>query len=321
MGQILSHSEVEAILSAVDFSVPLATLPSTARASEKTAEATLYDFEHPVPLRPSQLEGLRLASASTSQSLQDELTNVLHSSVIVNFLGVEQSTFRDYLCTAEKPTCLAILESAETSHSCLLEISRSLVFTLIDRLMGGQPSEDSPSVTMTRPFTEVETRLIDKTLQAILPDLLGKTSSRNSPRMTRLVSDGTLIPEASSNEAVALVSYEVVCGPSQGLMQLCIPWKQVSLASSSNPAEAGELRDRWRSGAIKVPVVATARIATVKLSTRELASLNPGDVLLTDASPSDELSLEVDGYEIFRGTPGQSHDRKVIRLTTSVVSE
>jgi flagellar motor switch protein FliM len=52
-----------------------------------------------------------------------------------------------------------------------------------------------------------------------------------------------------------------------------------------------------------------------------LAGLQPGDILLTDVLSSAEVSLEVDGREIFRGTPGQRHNRKVVCLSARIASE
>lgn len=319
MGQILSPSEVEAILSAINFASNPSSSSSPETAAIPIADLKAYDFEHPEPLRNSQMDSLRLAAAATSQSLEGGLTNVLRTSVSVNFLGVEQSTFRDYLGTAESPGCIAVFESSPASNGIwLLDIGRSLAFTIVDCMLGGQPSEDHPAVTMPRPFTEVEARLIEKAVKAFLPELAGDITRQSSLRMTRLVADSTTIPEANSNEAVALVSFEFTCAQTQGLMQLCIPWKQVARTSQLLPTEKGELRQIMQSGAIKIPVTATARIARLKLSTHELASLSPGDVVLTETSPLDEIRLEVDGQEIFRGTPGQSHNRKVIMLTTPI---
>jgi flagellar motor switch protein FliM len=68
-------------------------------------------------------------------------------------------------------------------------------------------------------------------------------------------------------------------------------------------------------------VIATASVARLKLTARELADLNPGDLLLTDTSATAELSFEVDGRPIFRGSPGQSENRKVICLTKPVAHD
>ncbi len=318
MGQILSHSEVEAILTGLDLGTRNTPDSIQQAGSAPTQDVTLYDFEHPVPLQKSQLDTLRLSAASVSQAVQKGLSKILYASVAVNFVGVEQSTFREYLATSEQPCCLAVFESTTGSDTWLLDISRSLAFTMIDCLLGGQPSTNPQTPTITRPFTDVETHLIEKAVRAVLPELTGGFARQNSLNMTRLISDGTLISESTSNEAVALISFEVICGASQGLMQMCIPWKHVAGSFDSVRMETAELQNLMRSSAVKLPVTATVRVARLKLSTRELSNLSPGDILLTDALHTSQIGLEVDGRVIFQGTPGQIHDRKVIQLTVPV---
>jgi|GEM_PF-2105264 len=324
MGEILSHSEIEAILAAIDFSTPP---PATSPASLKTSSvlasadevsATLYDFEHPLPLRPAQLGSLRLSAVATCQSLQAGLTSVLHSRATVTFLGVEQSTYRDYLETSENPGCLAVFQSATVTGHWLLDLSRALAFTIVNCQLGGLPVMTNPSA-LQRPFTEVEIRLLEKAMQFVLPELSQGLSEGSSLRLARIVSDGTVLEEATCNEAVALISFEVTCGAIQGLMQLCLPWQEATNALPVMSLSQDESREIMSSGAAKLPITATARIARLKLSAQELASLSPGDILITDASPQTDVSLEVDGREIFRGLPGQSHEHKVIRLTVPVV--
>jgi flagellar motor switch protein FliM len=318
MGQILSQSEVESILSALDLQADSPQSPQEMPTSQPVDQASLYDFEHPEPLRRSQLDALRLASASASQSLQTSLSQVLQSPFVVKFLGVEQSTYRDYLATAESPCCIAVLESNSSTNFWLLDISRSLAFTFIDCMLGGRPFDTQSAAIPCRTYTDVETRLIDRVIRAVLPYLAGSYTQRTSLTLSRLVSDTSVIAEASSNESVALVSFEVLCGSKQGLMQLCVPWRQIAKAGITTGDDGRDLREVMRSGAVKIPVIATAHIARLKLSTRDLASLSSGDILMTDASPSDEIILEVDGCQIFRGNPGQSQNHKVIRLTTPV---
>ena len=320
MGDVLSHSEVAAILSAVDFSsldAASSTNASSENASPTNAAAHVqpYDFEHPVPLHRDQLEALRLSARASSPSLQNGLGSLLRTPVAVHFLEVEQSTYRDYLATSENPSCLAILESRISSDPWLLDMSRSLALTFVDCLLGGSPAAAVQSAD--RPFTSVEARLIEKAFARILQDLSSDVLQTRSLRMARLVSDGSLIAAAVSNEAVALVSFEIMCGPGRGMFQLCVPWKEVAdspLRGSTpgqSPISAGFATTR-------VPVTVTARIANLKLTARELATLGPGDVLLTDTDSSAEIGLEVNGHEIYRGTAGRNHDRKVMLLTVPV---
>ncbi|MEI8020005.1 MAG: hypothetical protein WCH39_17510, partial [Schlesneria sp.] len=223
MGKILSQSEIEMVLSSLDFS---STGPSSTDAvrPEPTVTVNLYDFEHPLPLQKSQLDSLRLASASAGQQIQTELNRLLRTPVVVNFLAVEQSTYRDYLAACENPACLALFKQKTSSNRWLLDVSRSLAFAFVDCLLGGEVS----GLALDRPFTDVEGRLIEKTLKTILRELSSDFLRTGSLEMTDLACDPTLVVESTSNEAVVLVSFEILCPPCQGLFQLCVPWKEAT---------------------------------------------------------------------------------------------
>ena len=320
MGQILSNSEIEAILSSLDFVPNSSTVPSATQKTSASDALPLYDFEHPEPLKRSQLEALRFAAAAADQRLQTALTSILRTSVCVTFLGVEQSTYHDYLVTSETPGCLAVFESNTADGLWLLEIGRSLAFTIVDCMLGGQPRSSNSTASLPRPFTNVESRLIERAIITLLPEFAVGLIQPDSLQMTRLVPDGSLIPEVKSNDAVALISFEVGCGPSKGLMQLCIPWKHAVANSQSLISNGVDFRELVKAGASKIPVIAKVSLARLKLSTRELSALSPGDVLVTDATPEGEIEMDIEGQPIFRGTPGTIHDRKVILLTKSVAT-
>lgn len=313
MGQILSQSEIEAILSGLDLSVSSAS-STPVRESAVPADLPLYDFEHPEPLNRSQLDGLRFAAAATSQRLQATLARLFRSATTVSLLGVEQSTFHDYLATAESPCCVAIFESA--AEFSLLEMNRTLAFAMIDCLLGGDPTTAASIVD--RPFTEVEQHLLQRAVTAILPDFIAGFGLPESLTLSGLISDGTTFPKGQSHEAVALVSFETGLGATTGLMQLCIPWKQAVPHSDRSAIHRRNGSQTLKSGAAKMPVIASACLAKLKLSAKDFSQLSPGDVLVTDVNADEEIRMEVDGREIFRGRPGQSQNRKVMLLTKPV---
>lgn len=313
MGQILSQSEIDAILTGLD----LDSHSSAGSQKSSSSQATPYDFEHPEPLRRAQFDSLTLAAMAGSQALQTSLSRILLAACEVKFLSVEQSTYRDYVATAETPGCLAVFEAANSSDSWLLDIGRPFSFAMIDCLLGGQPFQTNPDTLGSRPYTDVEIRLISRAMRTIVPDLAGTFTRHTSLRLTNLIAAGSCLREASLNDAVALVSFEIAFGQNRCLIQLCAPWKDVAFPGRASGSDGRQFRFD-HSGAVKIPVVATARVASLKLTAKDLTELSPGDVLLTDVSATQEISFDVDGRTLFRGNPGQSDHRKVIRLTKAV---
>lgn len=317
MGQILSQSEIDAILSGLDLSASPLTPPVPAEVIQP-ADLPLYDFEHPEPLNRSHLDGVRLAAASASRHLETTFTRLFRTPVATSLLGIEQSTFHDYLATADSPCCIAAFESSSPLDASLLEIGRPLAFAMIDCLLGGDPATAASIVD--RPFTELETRLLHKVITALLPEFVRELDLAESLAVSALISDSTAVSRSQSHEAVALISFETTLGATHGLLQLCIPWKNAvpqTEISRSRPASAQSMK----SGAAKMPVIATASLAKLKMTAKELGELRPGDILVTEVDSDGELRLEVDGREIFHGRPGQCQNRKVIRLTAPIHRE
>lgn len=274
----------------------------------------LYDFEHPEPLPDHRLASLSRAAASGRSHLQDELTRFLRSPVTVSFLSVEQSTYHDYLAASESPTCIVRFRSSNGQEPWLLELNQPVAFAFIECLLGGHPAGFSS--VPPRSFTEIEVRLLKRITRTILQGLAGEVVSSTSLEPTHVLSDGSLFEESVSSEAVAVVSYEVNCGPMQGLMQLCVPWKDISPLSVPGAVSRNELAERVRMAAAKVPVVATARVARFKLSAGRVAGLKPGDVLLTNVDSNAAFALEVGQQEVARAKMANSPHRKEVVIAS-----
>lgn len=319
MGQILSQSEVEAILSAVNF--PSTSSIPTSASDALANNASLYDFEHPEPLRQSQLDALRRLALENRSELEARFKSLLRVPVRLTFLAVEQSTFRDYLATAENAGCLVVLQPTIPGANWLLDIGRTLSLIAINCMLGGQANSQQRPVDHTRPFTEVEVKLLKKAFTAILPALTSGLVPQDAILPQQVVSQATMLAEATANNAVALVSYEIACGSYQGLVQLCIPWRFAASRPGKHAQGSDAAGGSLRAGAGQLPVKVAVRIAQFKLSASELANLQCGDIVMTDISPQDEISLEINGTQVFRGNPGQDGNRKAIVLTNPVHSK
>ena len=217
--------------------------------------------------------------------------------------------------TSESPGCLGIVQAPGSPHRCLLDMGRTLAMIVIDCMLGGQANLDQHALDNVRPYTDVELNLLKKACLSVVSGLINGLVSSEGLIAGQIFSNPAALAESGSNDAVALISYEIACGAFQGLLQLCIPWKLAAHETLPQGHQSLDSLEALRAKAGPLPVRATARIAQFKLPAHELASLQPGDIVMTDVSRDDEIQLAINGHAVFHGTPGQNRNRKAIVLT------
>ena len=313
MGSSLSRAEIEAILSGLDLSLSENALPTPA---PPFPPLEVDDFDQGSSFRRGPSDAIRLELMAASRTVQTAMMRMLKTPVVVTFVTAERTTGKNVIATPDALTCLALFCSTSTPEVWLVEIRHSLAIVMLDCLLGGQPSATEPP--LLRSFTELETSLVGKALSMFLLGLHGQPLQTDSLQLVKLISDRTSPEELSLHDEFVRIEFDAVCGPCQGQVQLCVPLKAIpptSILSQIPPDESPRRKQRANP---KRPVVVTACVARLNLRTRDLAELNPGDILLTETESTAEMSLEVDQQVIFRGTAAQSHGHKVFLITTPV---
>jgi len=304
---------MEAILSGLDLSLPEEALPTPA---PPLSPLELDDFQQGSSVGRGLSDAIRLELMAASRTVQTAMMRMLKTPVVVTFVTAERSTGKNGIVTPAALTCLALFRATPTSELWLVETSHSLAITMLDCLLGGQPSATAPA--LLRSFTDLETNLVGKALSTFLLGLHGQPLQTDTLQLTQLISDRTSSEEPGLNNEFVRIKFDAVCGPCQGQVKLCVPWKAIPPTSILSQISLEESHPRKQHANPKRPVVVTACVARLNLRARDLAELNPGDILLTETESTAEMSLEVDQQVIFRGTAAQSHGHKVFLITTPV---
>ena len=133
MGDILSQSEIDALLSA---------LSSGEVTAEKLEEedvrvVKIYDFKHPDRFSKDQTRTLQMLHDHFSRLLSTSMSAFLRNIAEVRLVSVDQLSYNEFIRSIANPTCISLLKMTPLEGNALLEISPNLSFTIIDRLMGG----------------------------------------------------------------------------------------------------------------------------------------------------------------------------------------
>ena len=287
------------------------------------SKAQLYDFRRTDRIAKDQLRTIHLLHENFARSLASSLSAYLRSYVIVNLISVEQLSFKELKQSLPSPTSLIALSMRPYDGSAILEINPSLVFPILEMLLGG--TGKSPT-RIEREITDIEQSIMEGLLRVILNDLrtawlavaaidFAIESQETEPQLLQIL---------AQNEAVVAISIEVRIGETSGMMNLGIPSIIVKMLRQKfdehrtvRKSQATEDENRRVLRLIRpANVLLDARLHGPKLGVPELLHLQAGDVLVFDYPEQRPLELSVNGSLKYEGeivALGRKRALKILR--------
>ncbi len=330
--EVLSQAEVENLLSAMEAHTARAGGPAEieapvlagARSARGVREKVIpYDFKRPERVGKDQMRALQSLHEGFGRNFSAALSALLRSIVEVKLTSVDQLTYGEFVFSLENPTCFNLLRAEPLEGNLILDINPSILYPIIDRLLGG--GKDSGPVSR-RPLTEIELRLVGRLTglflqelkrawEAVLPLKLYVEKVESNPQLVQIV---------PPNEVVVLISFELTLGELRGMINFCIPYNAIERVSSRIAANSwvsygktsatAETRAALgqRLDAAHVEVVVT--LAESKITTADLIGLRVGDIITTEKDIHTPLDVAVQGTKKFHASAGAFKGCKAIRV-------
>ena len=332
-GDVLSQTEVEGLLTAMTDDGEEATAVSQApRPIEQDGggpslrppeKVTSYDFKRPERVGKEQIRALQTLHEGFGRNFAAGLSAMLRSMVEVKLAGVDQLTFSEFIFSLENPTCVNLLTANPLEGNLVLEINPSILYPIIDRLLGGG-REGGPLAR--RPLTEIELRLVSRINDLFLGELAEawKNVLELDAKVERVESNPQLVQVVPPNEVVVLISFDVSLGEVRGMVNLCIPYNAIERISGklsadswvaygrreAKPESIRQISQNLQSALVELKV----RLAQTRITTGELIGLRVGDVITTEKDVRSPLLVTVEGIPKFRAAPGAYKAHKAIRI-------
>ncbi len=330
MPDVLSQSEVDQLLAAVDdgdidqtVATPLAQA-TTEKATGNEPEVAIYDFKRPERVSTDQIRSMEMLHEVLARKLGASLSSYLRTIVDVKLASVEQLTYQEFIMSLPNPTCFNLLSCDPLDGSMVLEINPSIVYPILDKLLGGGNTEVH---IPEREMSEIEWRLIgyvtNETLSFLHESWLPIMDIKF--KVTQKEANPQLMQIVPPNEVVILICFEVKMGESSGMLNICVPFPVVEPVMGNfstiqtwftTRRSSDEERERAKllEGINKVDVEAITYLAQTKLTLHQFLNLKPGQILITEKDMKDSLLLTVDGKPKFRGFAGSLRKHKAYRI-------
>ncbi|MCA9181875.1 MAG: hypothetical protein KDA51_10500, partial [Planctomycetales bacterium] len=185
-----------------------------------------YDFKRPERVGKEQMRALQSLHEGFARNFGASLSALLRTIVESKLISVDQLTYSEFVYSLEIPTCFNLLRPTPLEGNWILDFSPSILYPIIDRMLGGSASAASQ---MKRPLSEIELRLTGRITNTFLREMRSawlNTVSLNV-ELERVESNPQLVQIVPPNEVVILVSFELTMGKSRGMVNLCIPFNTI----------------------------------------------------------------------------------------------
>ncbi len=323
--EVLSRSDVEDLLKSMDSGTTTkpSSKPEAAKKALPKARILAYDFKRPERVGKEQMRALQSLHEGLGRNLGASLSAVLRTIIEVKLISVDQLTYSEFVYSLEIPTCFNLLKPMPLEGNWILDISPSLLYPIIDRMLGGEISAES---TLKRPLSEIEMRLANRVTGVFLRELKHAWANvvNLDIQVERVESNPQLVQIVPPNEVVIMVSFEVIMGNMRGMSNLCIPFNTiervgskltsnswVAYASSRASSKTQDLLAEHLDGAMTDVVVT---LANSKIKMKDLFDLQVGDIISTEKDVRTPLDVEVSNAVKFLASTGSYKGRKAIQI-------
>jgi flagellar motor switch protein FliM len=315
MGKILSQDEIDALLSG-------RAEPAAAASADAMGEAQAvirYNFRRPDRVSKEQIHSLHFLHDRFARNVATSMSAYLRSIIDLSVVSVEQFSYSEFLMSLADPTAFYALAIPPFDELGALEISPTIAYAMIDRMLGGVGKVSTPN----RALTEIEQNVVDSVVKLLLDALtetwrpivdlaFGIRGRETRPQMLQV---------AAPNETVLMVVFDMKIGDVRGMVNLCLPVSIVETTGSHfaqawhrQRREPNAVEREWVQESLsRVPVSLNAMIQS-QLTARDLLAMIPGDVVSLGVPTHRPIDLMVGNTLKFKGRLAVDSGRIGVRI-------
>ncbi len=326
MGDILSQNEIDDLLRALSSGESSDLAASTIKPKK---EAKLHDFAKPPKFNKEQLRTLEIVFDNFARLVSSFMTGYLRVTTHLEVENAEQTTYKEFTTSMINPVLLGIVDFSPLKGSIMMEVSSSIGYTMIDRLLGGP----GIGIKKIRDFSDIEKIILEKLLSQMINYLIEPWENvvELQPRLEKLETNSQFAQIISPNEIIALVTLRINIGKAEGMMHFCIPHLVVEsimerlntkfwftqVKENNTVSYKEDLEEQLEKASIPIGAVVGKTYITVD----EFVNLQVGDIIPLDSYITSDISVYVGNLHKFYAKPGIHRGKNSIQITSLIARE
>ncbi|PID79748.1 hypothetical protein CSA17_04040 [bacterium DOLJORAL78_65_58] len=294
-----------------------------------SGEQRRYDFHRPNSINRNFEQNLNAVGEAYAKTGTIDFTNLFRMTTTVDFQGLRQSTYLEYMEELPNPTCAALVTLAPLKGYVLVHIDLGLSFLFLKKLMGGMVDPEDN----VREFTEIE-RGINAGLVGRFMDIFRKAAQKwvdVTPDFVNLENNPNYLSGLADGTALIILKFMVKLDTVEGIMEMGFPLSAFDpVRDIFDPQEAVEMRtptekkdDRRRILDMiqGTPTEVTVNLASKSCTLQDVMDMAVGDIIHLPQGMDAPLLVEIEGQPSWLAEAGRIGQNRAVKLIQQLDKE
>jgi flagellar motor switch protein FliM len=252
------------------------------------------------------------------------LRNFTSDNVEVSLDRITSVRFGDYMNSIPLPAVLSVFKAEEWDNFGLATVDSSLIYSMIDVLLGGRRGQTSLRIE-GRPYTTIETNLVKRLVEVVLSDAeqAFRPLSPVTFKIDRLETNPRFAAISRPANAAILVRLHIDMEDRGGNIELLLPYATIEPIRNvlmqmfmgekfgRDPIWEGHLATEMSQAQISVDAV----LYEAEIPLKQLMGLKVGDTLPLGMRADALVEVRCGNVTLTEGRMGRVGDRVAIRVT------
>jgi flagellar motor switch protein FliM len=343
MNQVLSQSEVDALLAAVSEGEVGSSEsaggggngnvsasgggPQKLGAVKEDKVVVTYDLTSQDRIIRGRLPQLEVIYEKFMRSFRVSLSSALRKIASLTLASTDFLKFGEFINTLPMPTCMTVLRFATLRGSALFVIESKLAYALVDSFFGGA---DRPYTKIEgKDFTQIELSIVKKVVDLAIDDLEAAWASveKIGCAFVRTEVNPQFVGIVPPTDVVIASTFDVELENANGTITIVIPYSTIEpikqKLSSGFQVESDQTDKKLWTTIIKDQLMETdlnlkVDLGQTEIKLKDLMTLKVGDVIPLDQDSTGEFNVQVEGVNKFKGYYGIHHGTVAIQVTREI---
>lgn len=328
MNQVLSQSEVDALLAAVsDGEVSSSEGKGSDVGSAKVSDdrkVVAYDLTSQDRIIRGRLPQLEVIYEKFMRSFRVSLSSALRKIASITLTSTEFLKFGEFINTLPLPTCMSVLRFGNLRGSALMVIESKLAYALVDSFFGGA---DRPYTKIDdKDFTPIELSIVRKVVELGIGDLEAAWASveKIGCSFVRTEVNPQFVGIVPPTDVVIASTFDVELENATGTISMVIPYATIEpikqKLQTGFQIESDQTDKKLWTAIIKEQLMETkvevkVNLGESEIQMKDLMQMKIGDVIPLTQDATGELNVQIENVPKFKGYYGNHHGTVAVQVT------